>query len=160
MLKERIQNELKESLKKGDQNKRLVLGMLMTSVKNKELAKRQQLSKILSDATDMENQSQLSDDEIIEVISSELKKRKESVEQFIAGGRQELVDKERAEIDILLTYLPEQLNEEEISKEIKSIISSLGAQGLKDMGKVISAVMTKLKGRADGTTVSRIVKES
>lgn len=159
MLKQKLQKELGESLKSGDQVKRLVLGMVMTAIKNKELIKRQQLSKTASDTGELEKQSQLTDEEVLEVIASEVKKRKESVEQFQAGGREELAQKEKAEMDILLTYLPEQMGEDEIRAEIQKTISELNASGPKDMGKVIGAVMAKLKGRADGGLVSKIAKE-
>ncbi len=159
MLKEKLQKDLNESLRSGNQLKRLVLGMLMTSIKNKELAKRQQLSKTINDAVELEKQSQLADEDVIEAIAGEVKKRKEAIEQFRAGGREELAQKEKSEMDILMTYLPEQMPEEEIRTEVQKAITELGAAGPKDMGKVIGAVMAKLKGKADGGTVSKIVKE-
>lgn len=159
MIKQQLQNDLNMALKEKDQLKRLVLGMLMTAVKNKELMKRQQLSKTISDAGELEKQSQLMDEEIIGVIGSEVKKRKEAMEQFKTGGRDDLAQKEKSELDILLTYLPEQLSEDGIRAEVQKTISELGAAGIKDMGKVIGAVMAKLKGKADGGAVSKIVKE-
>lgn len=159
MLKEKIQQDLKDSLKSGDKNKRLVLGMLNASIKNRELIKRGQLSKTIVDIIELEKQSQLNDEEILEVISSEVKKRKESIEQFKLGGRQELVDKESTELESLTGYLPEQLSEDQIKQEIQAVITQTGAKEMKDMGKVIGAVMVKIKGRADGTVVSKIVKE-
>lgn len=159
MLKEKIQQDLKDSLKSGDKNKRLVLGMLNASIKNRELIKRGQLSKTIVDIIELEKQSQLNDEEILEVISSEVKKRKESIEQFKLGGRQELVDKESTELESLTGYLPEQLSEDQIRQEIQAVITQTGAKEMKDMGKVIGAVMVKIKGRADGTVVSKIVKE-
>ncbi|MDO8492166.1 MAG: GatB/YqeY domain-containing protein [bacterium] len=159
MLKQQLQNELNLALKEKDQLKRLVLGMVMTAVKNRELAKRQQLSKTINDVGELEKQSQLSDEVIIEVIAGEVRKRKEAIEQFRVGGRDELAQKEKSEMDILLTYLPEQLSEDEIRAEVQKTISELSAASPKDMGKVIGAVMAKLKGRAEGGTVSKIVKE-
>ena len=159
MLKQQLQKDLNESLKSGDQLKRLVLGMLMTAVKNKELVKRQQLSKSVSDASELEKQSQLTDEEILETIASEVKKRKEAIEQFKTGGREELAQKEKSEMDILIAYLPEQMSEEDIRTEIQKTITELNASSVKDMGKVIGAVMAKLKGRADGGLVSKIAKE-
>lgn len=164
MLKQKLQEDLNKSLKSGDQLKRLVLGMVMTAIKNRELAKRQQLSKTVSDTVGLEKQSQLTDEEIIEAIAGEVKKRKEAIEQFRAGGREELAQKEKSEMDILLTYLPEQMSENEIRAEVQKIISELGTPpagglGSKDMGRVIGAVMAKLKGRADGSVVSKIVKK-
>lgn len=159
MLKDQIQKDQNEALKSGEKLKRLVLGMLTTAVKNKELAKRTQLSKTISDTTELEHQSQLTDEETVAVIGSEMKKRKESVEQFRAGGREELAQKEEEEMKILSVYFPEQLSEEEVKAEIKSVISGSNASGVKDMGKVIGLVMTKLKGKAEGGLVSRLVKE-
>lgn len=158
MLKQKLQKDLNEALKNKDQLKRLVLGMVMTAIKNREVEKRTRLSKTISDVGELEKQGQLTEDEILEVIASEVKKRKESVEQFRAGGREELAQKEKSEMDILLSYLPEQLGEDEVRAEIQKTIAELGAQGPKDMGRVIGAVMAKLKGRVDGGTVSRLVK--
>ncbi|MBI2669770.1 MAG: GatB/YqeY domain-containing protein [Candidatus Yanofskybacteria bacterium] len=159
MLKEKLQKDLNESLKSGDQLKRLVLGMVMTAVKNKELTKRVQLSRTTSQVVQLEKQSQLTDEEVIEVIAGEVKKRKEAMEQFKTGGRDELAQKEKSEMDILLSYLPEQLGESEVRAEVQKTIAEVGAAGVKDMGKVIGAVMAKLKGRADGGIVSKITKE-
>lgn len=159
MLKEKIQKELTESLKSGDRIKRITLGMLVSSIRNKELVKRAVLSKTITDIPELEKQSRLNDDETIEVVASEVKKRKESVEQFEAGGRKELAEKEKIEMALLSAYLPEQMNENEIRNEVKKTISELNAQGPKDMGKVIGSVMGKLKGKADGGLVSKIAKE-
>ena len=159
MLKQQLQNDLSGALKERNQLKRLVLGLLMTAIKNKELAKRQQLSKTVSGTGELEKQSQLTDEEVIGVIAGEVKKRKEAIEQFRAGGREELAQKEKSEMDILLTYLPAQLSEDEVRAEIQKTIAETGATGVKDMGRVIGAVMAKLKGRADGGLVSKIVKE-
>src|SRR3990167_891428 len=109
MLKQQLQKELTEALKTGNQLKRLVLGTLMTAVKNKELAKRGQIGKTTNDTKELEEKSRLTEEEVLEVISSEVKKRKDSVEQFKKGGRHDLANKEKAEMDILLAYLPEQL---------------------------------------------------
>lgn len=158
-LKERLQNDLKEALKAGDSGKRMVLGMVMSSVKNAELVKRNQLSKTTTETAELEKQSQLSDEEIISVMASEVKKRKEAIEQFKSGGREDLAQKEKTEIDMLTPYLPEQMGEDEIRAEAQRVISEVNAQGPKDMGKVIGALMAKVKGRADGGMVSKIVKE-
>lgn len=150
---------MKNSLKSGDKLKRVVLGSLMATIKNRELLKRGQLSKTIIDAKELETKSMLNDEEILEAIASEVKKRKESIEQFKAGGRDELVDKESAEMEILMVYLPEQMSEEDVRKEVQDIVTQLGATDMKEIGKVIGAAMTKLKGKADGGLVSKIVKE-
>jgi len=139
--------------------KRSVLSLLLTAIKNKELAKRQKLSKTVSEIEELEKQSQLTDEEVLEVIAGEAKKRKEAIEQFQAGGRDDLAQKEKSEMNILASYLPEQASEEEVRAEVKRVITELNAQGLKDMGKVIGAVMSKFKGRVEGEKVSKIAKE-
>jgi len=159
MLQEKIRKELTESLKSGDQLKRLVLGTLLTEIKNRELNKRSQLSKTIFDKAELEEKSKLDDSEILEVVAGEVKKRKDSVEQFRGGGRKDLADKEESEMKILMTYLPKQLSEEEIRKEVQTAISETGAKTTKEIGKLIGVVMPKVKGRADGGTVSRIAKE-
>lgn len=159
MLKQQIQEDIKNALKAGDKDKRLVLGTLNAAIKNRELTKRGQLSKTITDATELEQQSQLTDDEIVEVIASEVKKRKESIEQFKAGGRQELVEKEQLELDILSSYLPQQLTEEEIRAAVNDAIAHVGATSIKDMGKVVGQIMGKYKGKVDGSILSGIVKE-
>ena len=128
MLKEQLQKELTEALKAGNQLKRLVLGTLMTAIKNKELVKRGQIGKTTNETRELEQKSQLTNEEIFEVIAGEVKKRKDSIEQFSAGGRMDLADKERAEMEILLAYLPEQLSEEAVKKEVKTVIDELGAK--------------------------------
>ena len=143
MLKEKLQQDIKDALKSGDSKKRMVLGMVLSAIKNKEIEKR----------------SELGDDDTIAVIASEIKKRKDSVEQFEKGGRPELAEGERQEGEMLMAYMPEQMSDEEVKDEVKKAISSTGALGPKDMGKVIGAVMAKIKGKADGTLVSKLVKE-
>ena len=158
-LKERLQKDLNDSLKAGNQLKRLVLGMVIAAIKNREVIKRTGLSKTISDISELEKQSTLNDDETLEAIAGEVKKRKESFEQYQAGGRFELAQKEKSEIDILLNYLPTQLTEEEIRTEVKKTIAETGAKDIKDMGRVMAVVMARLKGKVEGGLVSRITKE-
>ena len=121
MLKDKLTQDVKNALKAGDKQRRLVLGMVIAAAKNKEIEKR----------------SELSDEEIIAVISFEIKKRKDAVEQYGKGGRPELAEQEKQEINILMEYLPEQMPEDEIRTEAKKTISDTGAQGIKEMGKVL-----------------------
>ena len=143
MLKEKLQNDMKEAMKAGDALRRMVLSLVLSAVKNKEIEKR----------------SELTDEEIIDAISSEVKKRKESIESYEKGGREELAQKERDELNVLMEYMPEQMSEDEIRTEAKKAIAETGAKEIKEMGKVLGVLMPNLKGRADGQTVSRIVKE-
>jgi len=130
-------------MKAGDAVKRLVLSLVLSAIKNKEIEKR----------------SELTDEDIVGVIRSEVKKRKESIEIYEKAGREELAQKERDELTMLMEYMPEQMEVGDVRLEVRKTIKELGASELKDMGKVIGFVMAKLKGKADGQTVSRIVKE-
>jgi len=159
MLKEKLQQDVKDALKSGNAEKRMVLGLVLSAVKSRELDKRGKLSKTEPDAVKLEETSRLNDEEIVEVLSSEIKKRRDSIEQYQKGGRPELAEKEQSELNMLMAYMPEQMSEEEIRAEVKKAVEATGTSGLKDMGKVIGAVMAKIKGKADGQVVSRIVKE-
>ncbi len=160
-LKEKIQEDLKKSLKEKDELKTSVFRLLLASFLNKEKEKRYKIYQAKPDITEKEliEKSQLTDDEIIEVISSEIKKRKEAVLGFEKGKRQELADKEKKEMEILKFYLPEQMSEEEVRGVVKEIIETIGAKTQKDIGKVMSQLMPRVKGKADGSMVSTIVKE-
>jgi uncharacterized protein YqeY len=159
MLKEKIQKDLNEALKSGDSQKRLVLGMVVTEFKNREIAKRTQLAKTISDIGELEKQSQLNDEETIEVLAREVKKRKEAIEQFVTGNRQDLAEREKTEIGIISDYLPQQLSEEEVEKIVKTTISELGAVTQKDFGKIVGLVMKRTKGQTDAATISRLIKK-
>jgi hypothetical protein len=159
-LKEKIKEDLNNSLKEKIERKVSVLRLLISNIQTKEKEKRYNLSQ-KEDLTEEElsEKSLLTDEEITDVIFSEVKKRKESVEGFEKGGRKELAQKEKEEIDILKEYMPEQLSEEELKKIIEEEIKNLGAESVKDIGKVMSSVMPKVKGKAQGSEVSRIAKE-
>lgn len=159
MLKERLKKDMVEAMKTGDRLKRMVLGTLWAAIKNRELNKRGSESRTVTDLVKWEEAGQLNDEEVREVIASEVKKRKESVEQFTSGGRSDLAQQEQREIGVLSAYLPEQLGEDEIKREVRTAILQLGAKDPKEMGKVIGAVRAKLKGRVDGGLVSKIAKE-
>jgi len=143
MLKETIDKDLVEAMKSKDENTLLVLRGLKSALKNKEI----------------EKQKDLVDTDVIEVIQSQIKSRRDSVEMYKQGGRAELAQKEEAEIEILQKYLPEQMSEEEIREIVKKAIVKTGATEIKDMGKVMGSVMPQTKGKADGSLISRIVKE-
>lgn len=151
MLKENIQNDSKNALKAKDEFLVGVLRLILAAVSSKEKDK-----KFKEKA---EGDVQLSDDEIISVISSEIKRRKDAVVLYQQGNRPELTEKEQKEIEILKKYLPEQLSEAELRKIIVEAISTTGAKEMKDMGKVMADLNPKIKGKADGGEVSKIVKE-
>ncbi len=142
-LLEQINQNLVKAMKSKDAETTSVLRMLIAAMHNKEITLRK-------DGT-----AELTDEQIIEVAASEIKKRKDSVEAYTAGGRPELADKESAEIKILEKYLPEQMSEAELEKIVKEIIAS----GATDFGRVMGQTMARVKGKADGAKVGEIVKK-
>jgi len=142
MLKETIDNDLKEALKAKDQLRADTLRMLKTRVKNEEITAGRELD----------------DNEIMPLVSSEIKRRRDSLEAYVAGGRSELAQKEQLELEILQKYLPEQLPEAEVRKVIDETLAGQEFAA-KDFGKAMSLVMPKLKGKAEGSLISKILKE-
>ncbi len=169
-LKQQIQSAAKEALKSGDQFLVGTLRMLLASITTKEKEKRYKISKdpdrTAKLSTGQQNQeeqlikeSQLTDEEIIEVISSEIKKRKDAIALYEQGNRPELAGKEKREIEILKKYLPEQLSQNELKKIAEESVIKTGAKEMKDMGKVMADLNPKIKGKADSSEASKIVKE-
>ncbi|TAN45057.1 MAG: GatB/YqeY domain-containing protein [Nitrospirae bacterium] len=140
---QKIDGDLKEAMKARAEVRLSALRMLKTALKNRSI----------------EKMGRLSDDEVIGVLSSLVKQRRESIEQFSAAGRTELADKEKQEIEVLQAYLPKQLSAEEIDEIIKSAIAECAAASPADMGKVMKIVAPKTKGMADGKAVNQRVKE-
>ncbi len=138
----RIQEQLKTSLKNKDVTLVAVLRMLISAIKNEEIAQ-------------VKREEGLSDEEIIAVIARQIKQRKDSIEQFTKGGRTDLAEKEQKELNILQAFMPEQMSDEEISSIAREII----AGGISGFGAVMSAVMQQVKGRADGGVVKKIVEK-
>jgi uncharacterized protein YqeY len=145
MLKEKIQNDLKENLKAGNKEAVSALRMLFSEIKNTEIQK--------------QKKDGLSEDEIIEVVLREVKKRKDSIRQYREGGRKDLAEQEEKELEILTGYMPEQLGEDEIKKIAQEIIGKINASGKSDFGKVMGAMMKEVKGKTDGALVGKVVKE-
>ena len=139
---ERIDSDLKVAMKSSEKIKVSTLRMVKASLKNLEIEK-----------------GELSDDDVIGVLSTQAKQRRESISEFEKGGRQDLADQEREELAVILSYLPEQLSEEELTGIILETIKETGASSLKDMGRLMKSLMPRVKGRADGKLVSRKVKE-
>ena len=133
-------------MKSGDTKKRDTLRLLDSAIKNAEIENKKR-------------ETGLSDEEVIEVVARGVKQRKDSVAQYEAGGRPELAENEKAEIEILSVYMPAQLAEDEIRKIVKEIISASGVTSKSEMGKVMGQAMGKLKGQADGNIVKKIVEE-
>jgi len=139
---ERIDSDLKVAMKSSEKIRVSTLRMVKASLKNLEIEK-----------------GELSDDNVIGVLSTQAKQRRESISEFEKGGRQDLADLERAELAVILGYLPEQLSEEELTGIIQETIRETGASSLIDMGRLMKSLMPRVKGRADGKLVSRKVKE-
>ena len=171
VLKEKIQEDSEVALKEKREIEVSALRMLKAAIFNKEKEKRYKFTRQNPAERDLgglskekqeklEKESALTDEEIIEVISSEIKKRKEAIDLYEKGNRPELAGKEKKEVEILQSYLPEQMSEEEIKKIVKEAIGKTGAKEIKDMGKVMGIITPQVKGKADMSLVSRIVKES
>lgn len=143
-LKEKINSDLKKAQQEKDELVLLVLRGVNSEIHNKEIEKKGE---------------ELTEEEVLEVIISEAKKRKEAIEEFKKGERQDLVEKEQKELEILKKYLPEQMGEEQIKEIGQKTIEEVGAAGPQDTGKVMAALMPKLKGKAEGGVVSKIVNE-
>jgi uncharacterized protein len=159
-LKEKIQKDLYSALKEKEENKSSTLRFLNAQILNKEKEKRFKLVKGQEGKENkIEERSVLNDEEIVEVLMSEVKKRKEAILEFEKGNRKDLAEKESQEIEILKSYLPEQLSEEEVKNLIKDAIKKVGALNIKDMGKVMKEVTLQTKGRAEGGLISKIVRE-
>jgi uncharacterized protein YqeY len=141
-LKDQLDADLKAAMKERNELKLSVVRMLKSAVKYREI----------------ELMKPLDDPGVQGVIASEIKRRRDSVEQYRAGNRQDLVDKEEAEIVILQGYLPAQLSEDELRRKVDEAIARAGAKGPKDMGAVMKALMPEVQGRADGKVVSELVK--
>lgn len=135
--------DLRKSIKEQDKARLSVLRGLKSAIKNKQIELREELT----------------DDQIRGVISSEIKKSKEAIEKFGQGSRQDLVEKEEAELGILFGYLPPQLSTEEIKGVVSQAIEEISASSAKDLGRVMKSVMPKLAGKADGREVNRIARE-
>lgn len=147
MLKDTIQNDLKNAMIAKDEQGLSTIRMLKSALQYFEIQK----GGAGYTATD---------EDVVEVVGREIKKRKESIEMFEKGGRQELADKEKQELELLQKYLPEQLSEEDIRTLVAQAISQSNATTMQDMGKVMSLLSPQIKGKADGGLVSSIVRES
>lgn len=159
-IKDKISENIKSAFKSGLSDEVSTLRFLSSVIKNKELEKRTRLSKEGKALAELEKLSELSDEEVIGVISSEIKKRKDSITQYEKGGRDDLAKKETAELEILKKYAPAKMPEEELRALIKNKVAGLSAQtGQKDFGKAMGIVMAEVKGRADGMAVKRIIEE-
>ena len=144
MLDDQIANDFKQAMKDRNTVKSSTLSFLRAQLKNVLIDKKLE---------------KLPDIEVIAVIKKQIKQRQDSITQFGQGGRQDLVDKEKAELEILKQYLPEELSEDEVRRLIQDAVKEAQASGIKDMGKVMKALLPKVSGKADNKLVSDLVKE-
>jgi uncharacterized protein YqeY len=142
-LQQRLDGDLKAAMKSSDSLKTSVLRMVKAAIKNKQVEKREDLS----------------EEEIISVLSTLTKQRRESIDLFSKGGREDLAEKERQELAVLQLYLPGQLSPEDLDRIIMEAINESSAEGLKDIGKVMRLIMPRVQGAADGKVVNQRVKE-
>jgi len=143
MLLETIQNDLKTALKEKNELQVSTLRLLLAETHNRQI----------------EKQAELTEEDIVAVLRKEAKKRQESVEAYEKGGRQELADKEKNELQFLSKYLPQEMSPQKLEKIVKEVIGKVGAQGVSDFGEVMGVVMGKVKGQIDGAKVSEAVKK-
>jgi len=142
-LEEKLVDEMKQAMRSNDKLRLSTIRMIRSALKNKEIDLRRKLE----------------DEDIMRVIQGMVRKGEESVEQFLSGGRMDLVEKEKQEIEILKSFLPEPISQEEILRIIDQSIQETQASSLKDLGKVMKSVMPKLGGKADGKLINQLVKE-
>ena len=142
-LQARFAEDLQKALKSREAVRVSTLRLLIAAIRNKEI----------------ERKKTFGDGDVLEVIQTEAKGRRESIEQYRKGGRNELAEKEEAELKVLLSYLPEAMSESELRDLIQSTLQTVGAKGPQDMGRVMSALMPKIKGRADGKQAQQLVQQ-
>ncbi len=142
-LKETLMEDLKDSMKSKDTIKKNTITMVRAAIKQREVDER----------------IDLSDDDILDIISKQLKEKRNVIDEFSKGQRQDLVELTEKEIEILLRYLPKQLSEEEVEIIVIETIKEINATSMKDIGNIMKAVMPKVKGKSDGNMVNKIIKK-
>ena len=142
-LKDRLTEDLKQAMRQGDEQRKSTIRLVKAAITNAEI----------------ERGKELGDDEVLAVIAKQAKQRRESVTEFAKAGRQDLVDQEEEELQILLSYLPAQMSRDEIEVAARQIIAEVGATSRAQMGEVMRRLMPQLKGKADGSLVNQVVRE-
>ena len=143
-LKEKLQEDLKSSMKNKDTIRKSVVTLIRAAIKQYEV----------------DNRVELADDAIIDIISKQLKQRKDTLAEFEKANRDDLVEETKSEIQVLEGYLPQQLSEEELEKIVIETIAEVGATSMKDMGKIMATIKPKTAGRADGRKINELVKKN
>lgn len=146
-IKDQIMADLKQAMKDKEQDRLRVLRSLKSKLLEREINERK------------EGEATLSDEQTIEVLMKAAKQRKESIEQFEKGDRDDLAESEKQELEVIESYLPDMLSEDEVRDIVREKIEELGAEDMSDMGQVMGALMQELKGKAEGSLVSNVVKE-
>lgn len=142
-IKTKLEDDLKQAMRERNAPRRDVIRYIRSEIRNQEIRL----------------QRDLEDDDAIQVLSRQAQQRRDSIEAFESANRQDLVDKERAELEIITEYLPQQMGEDEIRALVAQTVAETGAAGPRDMGKVMSAIMPQVRGRAEGRQVSALVSE-
>ncbi len=143
-MKTRLEDDLKQAMRSRDSARRDVIRYLRSEIRNQEI----------------KVQEDLDDDGVVQVLSRQAQQRRDSIEAFTEANRTDLVDKEQAELEIILEYMPQQMTSDEIASLVREVVAEVGASGPGDMGKVMSQIMPKVRGRAEGREVSSIVMET
>jgi len=143
-LLERLNNDMKQAMKNKEKDKLTTIRMIKASLQNEAIKL---------------GIKELSEEDELTILSREVKQRKDSLHEFDKAGRTDLVDKLRAELAVVELYLPKQLSEEELAEIVKETISEIGAKSKADMGKVMAAIMPKVKGKSDGSLVNKFVQQ-
>ena len=142
-LKQRLYEDLKKAMKTKDEIRTRTLRLIISSIKTLEVEK-------MTEATD---------DDVFRVLSKECRKRVEAIEAYKKGGREDLANEEQRELEIIKSYMPKQLSEEELKEIVKDVVEETGSSSIKDLGRVMKVLMPRVKGRADGKTVNDIVRQ-
>jgi uncharacterized protein YqeY len=143
-LKEQLTEDLKDAMRQGDALRRSTIRFVLSAIHNDEIAR----------------QTDLDEAGVIQVLTKQAQQRRDSIESFKGADRQDLVDKEQSELDIIAAYLPEQMSGDEVKALVKQALVDSGATGPQDMGKVMKELMPKTRGKADGKMVSSLVNEA
>ncbi|WP_437130244.1 GatB/YqeY domain-containing protein [Peptostreptococcus russellii] len=143
-LKERLQEDLKSSMKNKDTVRKSVITLIRAAIKQYEV----------------DNRIELSEEGVIDIISKQLKQRNDSLVEFEKANREDLIEEAKSEIQVLEAYLPQQLSETELEKIVVDVISEVGATSMKDMGKIMTIIKPKTAGRADGRKINELVKKN
>lgn len=149
MLRATLTEQMKTAMKAGEKDRLAAIRLIMAALKDKDI-----------DARASGNMDGISDEQICQILQSMVKQRRDSIKMYQDGGRQDLADKEQSEIDIIMTFLPQQMDEADIQRAISEVIASTGATSAKDMGAVMAALKTQYAGKMDFGKASQLVKQA